>query len=80
MNFGLYAASALQKISKKIKEEHFDEAKDEVRRYNSLVKEVFSKSESQKELDKFGERINNLEKILDSKQKKNNCKSGIKSA
>jgi hypothetical protein len=37
MNFGLFAASKLQKVSGLIKEEKFEEAEDEVKSYDRVV-------------------------------------------
>lgn len=43
MNFGLFAASNLQKISALIKEESFEAADTEIKSYQRIVEEVFSK-------------------------------------
>ena len=42
-DFPLFSTSSLQKISKLIKDEKFSEAEAQIRRFNSLLKEVFSK-------------------------------------
>ena len=40
-SFALFAGSMLQKVSKLIKEEKFDQAETEIKRYKSMVSEVF---------------------------------------
>jgi hypothetical protein len=75
-NYALFSASMLQKISKLIKEEKFDLADIEIKRYRSLVDEIFSKKEAKKDLDKFNERVDTLEKVLKSKLKKKGGRGG----
>lgn len=70
MNFGLFAASTLQRISTLIKDANFDEASNQIKTYDRMVLEVFSKKESKKELDKFNKRVRELERILNSKKSK----------
>jgi hypothetical protein len=60
MNFGLFAASTLQRISTLIKDGNFDEASQQITNYDRMVEEVFSKKESKKELDKFNKRVRDL--------------------
>ena len=70
MNFGLFAASTLQKLSALIRDERFDEAAQEVKTYERIVAEVFSKKETKAQLEKFNERVQRLAKILESKKSK----------
>lgn len=49
-NFALFAASTLQKASKFIKEGKLGEAEAEIKRFRSLVDEVFSKKEKKEDL------------------------------
>jgi hypothetical protein len=60
MNFGLFAASTLQRISTLIKNGNFDEAAEQVKAYDRMVEEVFSKKEEKKQLEKFNTRVRNL--------------------
>lgn len=50
MNFGLFAASTLQKLSALIRDERFDEAAQEVKTYERIVADVFSKKETKSQL------------------------------
>jgi hypothetical protein len=70
MNFGLFAASVLQKVSKFIREAKYVEAEEEIKKYISLVQEVFIKSETKEKIEKFGAKIEELQKIVNSKQNK----------
>lgn len=67
----------LQKVSRLIKEEKFTQASTEIKRYRSLVDEVFAKKETKKDLDKFNGRIEALEKVMASKQRKKGGKGGM---
>jgi hypothetical protein len=60
MNFGLFAASTLQRISTLIKNGNFEEAAQQIKNYDKMVEEVFSKKEDKKQLDKFNTRIRDL--------------------
>ena len=45
-NYSLFSVSMLQKTSRLIKDAEFTRAEAEIKRYRSLVEEVFSKKES----------------------------------
>jgi|JI6StandDraft_1071083.scaffolds.fasta_scaffold01508_23 hypothetical protein len=60
-NFGLFAASILQKVSKSIKDEHFEEAEKLIEKYRKLCELKFSKfKENAEKIKKFNERIAKL--------------------
>ena len=66
-NFGLFAASVLQRASRKIKDQEFKDAQAIINGYWSICKETFSKTESKEELDKFETRVKKIERVLTSK-------------
>lgn len=77
-NFGLFAASILQKVSKSIKDELFDEAEKLIQKYRKLCDLKFSKfKENEEKIKKFNVRVAKLEAIIASKRLK---KSGVVAA
>lgn len=74
-DFGLFSASTLQRVSRMIKDENFGQAEAEIRRFRSMVDEVFSKKEKKADLDKFIGRINQIERVLNSKKNKKEGKA-----
>ena len=73
VNFAFFATSTLQRTSRLIKELNFDEAKNILQGYKSSIKTKFGKSDSgvkKEEIEKFNERIQRLEKVLESKETK----------
>lgn len=80
MNFGLFAASVIQKVSKFIREAKYVEAEEEIKKYRSLVQEVFIKSETKEKIEKFGAKVEELQKIVNSKQAKSKNRSKVAKA
>lgn len=70
-NFGTFAASILQRVSKCIKDESFEDADKLIQKYRKIVEVKFSKfKENENKIKKFNERIFKLEAVMNSKKRK----------